>query len=477
MSIRFAAILSLFLALFLFSSCAVGPDYERPVYEMPGAWRVSLPEIESTATLSWWNDFRDEKLTKLIEQALRSNLDLLRATAMVDQYYARYDQSRSEFFPQIGSSGNYSRIKNSQSQQFPLPGAPLDRFEVGASLSWELDLWGRIRRSTEAARGDILSSEYARKGVVLTVVATVASAYFDLRALDAQLNVAKQTMDSRRKSLNLIQDRFNAGVVAELDVKQVESELLVAEASVPFIEQQIVERENLLRLLLGEMPGDIERGKEISELSHCGQIAPFLPSELLERRPDVLGAEANLAAATARVGLAFGDYFPKFSLTGAYGFSSLEFDEWLRKPASLWNITPGFSWPIFTAGRISGQVDFAEARVAEVGAQYKQTVLTALQEVNNALIGFVKTGERVTLFHRQVEVLRRYLELARVRYDEGQTSFLEVLDAERRYFESQLTLINAQAAHANKMVESYRALGGGWIDEAEKKTAYMQAPQ
>lgn len=461
------------ILLALLSACSVGPDYKRPELTLPEKWRVDVQEASSLANAAWWQEFNDPELTALIKTALQQNNDLRVAAARVERFYALYGISRSQFFPQIDAHAAYAREKFS-SQGIPqgVPGLgsteARDYYIAEGSLNWEIDLWGRIRRSTEAARADILSQEAARRGVILTIVTNVAIGYSDLRDLDQRLAIARSTLESRAHSLKLAQDRVNAGTSSELDLRQAESDFYTVQASIPPLEFQIAQTENLISVLIGENPGPIRRGKEIGQLLPSAGIPANLPASLIDQRPDVMQAEEALRGANARIGVAKAAYFPTLSLTGLFGFVSSDFSEWLRSDSRQWQYGPGLDLPVFNAGRISNQVRVAEADTAEALARYKATVQNALREVENALIGFQKTRQQIENQQKQVSALQKYLQLSQQRYDEGQSSYLEVLDAQRNLFSAQISLAQTEGAQVELFIGLFRALGGGWVDEADK---------
>lgn len=466
--VRCSALLFLFL-----SACAVGPDYQRPHMDLPEKWRVEVQEASSLADVAWWNQFGDPELSALITAALENNYDLRVAAARVERFYALYGVARSEFFPQIDGHAAYARQKFSE-QGIPqnIPGVesthPHDYYIAQGALNWELDLWGRIRRSTEAARADILSQEAARRGVILTVVTNVAIAYSDLRDLDQRLAIARSTLESRKHSLKLAEDRTNAGTSSELDLRQAESDYYSVQASIPPLEFQIAQTENLLSTLVGGNPGPIRRGKEIGRLLPVAGIPANLPASLIDQRPDIVQAEEALRAANARIGVAKAAYFPTLSLTGLFGFVSSDFSDWLRSDSRQWQYGPGVDLPIFNAGRISNQVRVAKADTEAAVANYKGTLLNALREVENSLIGFQKTKVQIDNQQKQVAALQKYLQLSQQRYDEGQSSYLEVLDAQRNLFSAQISLAQTEGAQVETFIGLFRALGGGWVTEAEK---------
>lgn len=449
--------------------CAIGPEYERPEIVTPTEWRVPVEKPEELANVRWWEAFEDPALTKLIETALTQNKDLKIATARVEEFYSRYGVSRSELFPQIEASGGYSRRRSSESLGIPnLGGALRNTNTVSLDLGWEIDLWGKIRRSNESTLAALLSEEASRRGVILSLVSTVATSYIELRSLDRQLEIALETLKSRQEAFKLAQRRFEVGATSELDLKQAESELLTAEVAIPIYEAQIARQENALSSLLGQNPGAIVRGKSIEALRLKGGIPVGIPSDILMQRPDIIQAEQNLVAANADVGVAYGEFFPSISLTGSYGRQSADFSDLFHGPSKTWGYGPSINLPIFTAGKILNSVEAAQARKTQALVGYQKAIQEAFREVDDALIGYKKSHEERDVRARQVDAFKRYLELANVNYDAGQVGYLEVLDAERRLFTSQLEFAQSEGQYVSSMVTLYRALGGGWLEEASK---------
>ncbi len=462
------AILCLFL-IFL-SACAIGPNYRKPVIEAPQAWRVQEAEVKEVANTVWWEQFQDPVLNELIRNALQQNLDLRAATARVEQYYGQYGATRSALFPEAGYEASASRQRNSEKAFTPIPkGTSPDftTYHAEFNASWELDIWGRLRRATEAARADLLAAEEARQAVILTLVASVANGYIKLRSLDKQLEISQQTAKGYEEVLNLIKLTFKYGNISEVEVSQAESQYYGAVATVPSLQKQVEQQENALSVLLGRLPGPIPRGKTIDELASPA-IPAGLPSELLARRPDIRQAEQQLISANARIGVARGQYFPTIALTGLFGSTSVELKDLFSGPSRVWNFTGTLAGPIFTAGRIKGQVRAAEAFEQEMLFTYQRTIQAGFQEVNDALVDQNRTRAQREAQTNQVDALRRYASLALTRYKNGYSSFLEVLDAETRLFNSQLSLAQTTANLFRAVVDLYKAMGGGWVMEADR---------
>ena len=464
--------ISLIMLIMLAAGCKIGPDYRRPAADVPDSWRFEEKEAQDLINTAWWEQFSDPVLNELIAIALKENKDLKIATARVEEYLGYYGETRSVLFPQLGASASAARERVTEEGRTSLPDGvnPIDRdYEGLITAAWELDIWGKLRRATEAARADLLSSEEARSGVILTLVGSVANTYIDLRRLDRELEIALRTAKTREETYQLFKMRFDGGVISELELSQVASEYEDAMAAIPQIEKDIGQVENALSVLLGGNPAPIRRGKPIDELVPPA-IPAGLPSELLERRPDIRQAEEDLIAANARIGVARGLYFPTISLTGFNGTASAEFDELFSGPASVWNYGGQMTVPIFTAGGIAGIVKASEAVQQQALARYRQAIENGFREVDDSLIDQQKSRERLAAQSRQVAALRTYSGTARLRFDEGYTSYIEVLDAERSLFNVERSYTQTQAALLQSLVNLYKAMGGGWVTEADRMT-------
>jgi multidrug efflux system outer membrane protein len=454
----------------LLTACAVGPDYKRPEIEAPGEWRIDYPKAAEVANTEWWKQFGDPALDGLIETALRENLDVQAASARVDQFLGVLSTTRSQFFPQFGYSGEASR--NRASQVGPTPLAPgtnpnYSLYQGSLNAAWQIDLFGRVRRQSEAAQAQVYASEQGRRGVILSIVTTTATSYIALRALDQQLEIARSAARNYADTKDLFQLRFKGGVVSEVELAQIESQYQLALAAIPSLEQSIAAQENLISVLLGRNPGAIPRGKPIDELVPPA-IPAGLPSELLERRPDILQAEQNLVATNASIGVAKSLYFPSISITGLFGSLSTAAGDFLTGPARTGSVGAGLAGPIFTFGAISGQVQTAEAAQQEAMFFYRQTILNAFRETSDALVGSQKKREEAEAQVKRVRALRDYARLSRLRFDNGVVSYIEVLFAENDLFSAELTAVSTQAERYSQLVNVYKAMGGGWVDEADK---------
>lgn len=458
------------LALMLLTGCTVGPDYQRPTVDMPKDWRVQAREATNLADTDWWRQFNDPVLSELIAAALRENKDLLIATARIEEYAGRLGMTRADFFPQISGTGQYSRQQVTETGDNRYTAAyktDTDTYATTLNAGWEIDLWGKIRRSTEAARAQLIASEEGRRGVILSLVSNVAGAYINLRALDRQLEISRSTAKTRGDAYKLFQERFSGGLISDLELSQNRSQYEEALASIPPLEQAIGQQENGLSVLLGRNPGAIARGKRIEQMG-LPTVVAGMPSELLVRRPDIREAEQNLIAANAQIGVAKAAYFPSISLTGAFGYASGDLSNLFQGPSKVWSYTAPISVPIFTAGKIRGSVKQAEAIQQQALLGYQQAIQNGFREVNDALVAQQQTGNQLEAQFRQVESLRQYADIARMRYDNGYTDYLTVLDADRSLFNAELSLTKTQGALHQARISLYKAMGGGWVKEVGK---------
>ena len=456
-------------AFVLLSGCAVGPDYEQPKIETPPAWRIEYEQAAELANAKWWEAFGDPVLNRLVEDALRENRDLLQAAARVDQFLGALRTTRSQFYPQFDYGGEASRNRASVNGPAALP-AGVDRnyslYEAALGAQWQIDLFGRVRRQAEQVQAQVYASEQGRRAVVLSVVASVTTAYVALRGLDRQLDIARATERNYAGSLQVFELRHRGGTVSELERSQVESQYRQAQAAVPSLERQVALQENLLAVLLGRNPGDIPRGKSVEELLDPA-VPPGLPSSLLERRPDVLQAEQNLRAANAQIGVAKSLYFPTLSLTGLLGLSSTSLSDFAKSTSGTGFLAATVAGPLFTFGGISGQVDSAEAGQRVALAFYQQTVLNAFRDTNDALIGVQKRRQEYAALAGRANALRTYARLSRARFEGGAASYLEVLYAENELFAAELSAVATLAERHAELINLYKALGGGWLDAAD----------
>ncbi|MFO7496111.1 MAG: efflux transporter outer membrane subunit, partial [Desulfobacterales bacterium] len=456
--------------LIMVTGCAmVGPDYKRPAIDTPASWRFEEQEARDLANTAWWEQFNDPVLNDLVRTALAQNRDLLIATARVEEFFGRYFSTRGGQFPFAEAGGSAFRERMTEKGPTPLPSGvdtTFNYYEAFLGGSWEIDFWGKYRRASEAARAELFGTEEARRTVVLTLVSAVAGTYVDLLALDKQLEITRRTVETRSETRDLFQLRLDNGIIPEIDVSMAEAEYQDALGRIPEIELAIARAENALSVLLGNNPGPIPRGLTIDELLLPG-IPSGLPSDLMERRPDIRAAEQALIAANAQIGVAKSLYFPTISLTGAFGTVSTDLSDLFTGPSKAWNFGVPLTVPIFTAGRIGGEVKGAEAFQQQVLFSYLQAVQNAFREVDDALVERAKSDQRLQSLNRQVAALENYARLARMRYDEGVTSFLEVLDSERSLFNVELSKTAGQNTLFRSLITIYKAMGGGWVEAAE----------
>jgi outer membrane protein, multidrug efflux system len=463
-----------FALLFIFnvSGCMLGPNYQRPDVDIPETWSFAEKEVKDIANTQWWDQFQDPVLIELLNTALQENKDVKIAASVIEEFVGRYGVIRSPLFPQIGAGALAGRERSTEEGPAPLSPAvenPADNYQAFLSTSWEIDLWGKLRRATEAARADLLSTEEAQRTIILSLVTSVAGAYINLRDLDKQLEIAKQTAKTREDSYKLFKLRFEGGVISELELNQVKSEYEAALAAIPQIEKTITQQENALNALLGRNPVSIRRGKTIDDLA-LPAVPAGIPSDLLSNRPDIRQAEQNLIVANARIGVARAQYFPSISLTGLFGGASTDLSDLFSGPAKTWNWAAPVAAPIFTGGAISGQVKAAEAIQQQAIIRYQQVIQNAFREVEDSLVDQRKTKEQLQTLKLQVGSLGNYARIARLRYDNGYTSYIEVLDAERSLFNAELTYTQTQGLLFQALINVYKSMGGGWVKEAEQLT-------
>lgn len=460
------------------AGCMVGPDYRRPEVVVPSAWRVTTEEAAQITDIDWWDHFGDPVLSRLVHSALENNKDLAIASASVDQAFAQYGITRSALLPQVDGGASAQRQGISQSTlPVPVPAGhqAFNDYRLNVSASYELDIWGKLRRATEAARANLLASEEGRRTVVLTVVASVASGYVQLRALDRQLDIAKSTSGTLGEAAILQQTRFEGGATPESDFRQAQSQYEVAAAQVPELERQIVRQENLLSVLLGANPGPIARGSSIGDLKFP-EVPATLPSSLLERRPDIRQAEQNLIASNADIGVAKAAYFPQIELSALLGLESARVSDLFKAQSKAWASGSSVTQPIFNAGRIRSQVEQAEAVQREALYTYQKSIISAFEDFEDALVDRAKLEQAVEEQTRNVAALQRFRDLAVLRYQEGAAIYLEVATAEQSLFSAQLQLVATQSQLFQAYVNLYRAMAGGWVDAAAQVSVRPASP-
>jgi outer membrane protein, multidrug efflux system len=455
------------------AACTVGPDYTRPALDMPSSWRLGKAEASELTNTAWWEGFHDPALTRLVADTVAGSLDLKAAVARVDQARAQYGLARSAQFPQVNADASVQRQRYSlntfQGAFFPPGKEVINNYDLDLSASFEIDLWGRLRRATEAARAQLLASEQSRRTVVLTLVSNVADAYIELLALDDELAVAQRTLESRREVLRLQKARFQGGVAPESDYRQAESQFQIAAAEVPALQRQIAQQENLINVLAGRKPGAVERGRTLDDLTFP-PVPAGLPSDLLEHRPDVQQAEQALIAANADIGVARAAWLPRISLTGFLGMQSEQLVQLTRSSSYAWTEGAALTQSVFNAGALHSQIELAKARQRELTAAYQSAVISALRDVNDALIARSTLEEQRAEQQKNVEALTRLLKLAQRRYQEGAAIFLEVATAEQSLFDAQISLDSLRAQLFQSYADLYRAFGGGWVETAAALT-------
>jgi multidrug efflux system outer membrane protein len=462
-----AATLALFGA-----GCALGPNYKRPEIPSPPTWReISVAEAQSLANTAWWDLFDDPQLQELVRIALVENKDLKIAVERIEEARARYGFTKADIWPRLDASATAGRLRFNSGSLVHTPegdagvasqGTETAVYSVSADVSWEIDFFGRIRRASEAQQALFLGTQEARRSAVLTLVADVARAYFELRDADLRLEIAQRTIQSRREYVQFARDRFEGGITPELDFRQAEAELKRVEAIVFDLERLIAAKENELSVLLGRNPGPVLRGRTVTEQKLPGAVPAGLPSELLDRRPDIREAEQTLAAATANIGEAKAMLFPRIALTGSYGTASTDFDTLFEGPSKSWNIIGNLLQPIFAAGKNRRRVEITESRQRQVLYAYERTILQAFRETEDALMAYRKTGEQRKAQTDRVAAERKVLELCELRYRGGVSAYLEVLDAQRSLFSAELDEAETIGSNLTSLVRLYKALGGGW---------------
>jgi multidrug efflux system outer membrane protein len=461
-----ALLLGLLPIVLLSAGCAVGPNYRRPIVDVPGTYRGGMPHDaappapESLGDQKWWEVFQDKQLQDLIHTALQQNYDVRIAATRILEAQAQLGITRADQLPTVSAGAQAVNQRNPRGKVFPAYETSAN--QVNLALAWELDFWGKYRRATESARANLLANQWAREAVVSTLVSDVATAYFELRALDLQLEISRRTLTSRQDSLQLTQTLANGGATSMLDVRQAEQLVDTAAETVPDLERRIEQQENFLSTLLGNNPGPIARGMKLTEQPHAPDVPAGLPSSLLERRPDILEAEAELIAANAQIGVAKAEYFPQINLTAAAGYQSSALTSLFTGPAGLWSFGGSLIQPIFEGGRIRSGVKFSEARQQEMLLAYQQTIQQAFRGVSDALVEYHKDREFREYQEQLAFSAQDAAQLSEMRYRGGAASYLEVLTNETNYFDAELGLAQAQSNELVALVRIYRNLGGGW---------------
>jgi outer membrane protein, multidrug efflux system len=459
------SLISATLITILMAGCAVGPNYHRPAVSTPGVYRdlgdnpQAQAQSASFADLPWWQVFQDPQLQELIRTALKENYDLQLATERIGAARAQVAITRSSLFPQVQGNANFGGGKD------PASGAKYNILALTADAAFQLDLFGRLRRATEASRAQLLATEDARQTVTLTLVSDVASDYFQLLDLDLQLRITQETVNTQEDSVKLTRLRLDHGVATKLDVLQAQQVLDTANAAIPDLERQIGQMENAISILLGHYPEGVRRGLPLVEQPLPPEVPPGMPSTLLERRPDIRQAEQDLIAANAEIGVARASFFPQISLTGggggAFGRSSL-FSGLMSSQNGIWSYGAQVSQPIFTGGALRGNLKLAESQHRQELIAYKQAIQLAFRDVSDALIGYQKLHQVRVAQEITVKDLQDSVHTSLVRYRGGITTYLEVLDGQRSLFNAEIVLAQARGGEYQSLVQLYKALGGGW---------------
>jgi multidrug efflux system outer membrane protein len=462
---KLLGVFALLFLVFALARCTVGPKYRQPDIPMPKNWRVPAETSGSLANVRWWDVFKDTTLQSLIRTALAENTDLRTAAVNVMEAQAQVGITRAQQLPQIQASGNIQRQKVSAQGRFPFPPGLSSQFNdllFSGGASYIVDFWGQYRSATEESRQLLLATEEGRRYVTMTVVSSVAQAYFLLRTLDQELEITRQTVVSFQNSLQLTQDLYRYGVASELSVRQAETLLKAAQANIPALERQIAQQENALSILLGHNPEAIPRGAALTQQALPPAVPAGLPSELLVRRPDIRQASDQLAATYAAIGVAKAQFFPQFQLTGSGGTESTKLLQLGSIPSLVFNLAGGLTAPIFEGGRLRNNLKLTKTQQQAAVINYQSVVQQAFREVDDALVAYQKNQEQASAEESLVAAASSALDLANIRYSGGVASYLDVLDSERQLYSAQLSLAQTRGAILTSLVQLYQALGGGW---------------
>jgi len=459
------ALLGILAVLVLEAGCMMGPKYKRPTVDVPQEYRAPAPEQAAQASSlgneQWWQLYQDPVLMQLIHTAIAQNYDVRIAAARVLEAQAQVGITHANQLPSANVGADVFSEQNAKVTNL-FPAYQVNGGELNLSVIWNLDFWGKYRRQTEAARAQLLATQWGQRAVISSLVANVATAYFQLRALDSELEISQRTLASRQESLKLTQFLESHGSNSGLDVSQAEQLVYTASETIPDLERQIQQQENVLSVLLGENPQSIPRGRALTEQPVPQNVPAGLPSELLERRPDIRQAEENVVAANAQIGVAKAAFFPSLSLTGLGGLESNALHQFISQPSETWSGAFSVSQPVFQGGALRSQLRFARANWQETVFSYQQTIQNALEQVSNSVVASQKDRE----FREQQELLTQAAQqtdqLSEVLYKNGGASYLQVLTSETNYFSAELNLVQAQLNERLALVQLYQALGGGW---------------
>lgn len=471
---RYLKIFALALLMTGIAGCAVGPNFQKPVVKSPSEFRFDYIGEDTTSILEWWQLFNDPVLDTLVRLALEQNKDVRIAASRIEEARAVVGYNWADNWPKIGYEGNIQGGNLNTVLSSPNNNVTSNYYAAPA-LSWEIDIWGKYRRATESAQADLYAAQYFHRGIIVSLISNVASYYFQMLDFDNRLAVSRSTLLTRQEYLKIIQERFNKGIVAEIDLNQAQIQEAIAAAAVPQYTRAVAQVENALSILIGQNPGPIVRGARLESQNIPPDIPPGLPSTLLQRRPDVLEAEQYVAAANAQIGVAQAMRFPQFSLTALLGVASPELT--FAAANLAWSVSGSLLGPIFNFGKNLRRVEIARAQTEQAYLNYDQTVLQAFRETEDALVSITTyRDELVAVIRQRIAAENAYM-LSKARYDEGLTSYLEVLDSERTLFEASLNESATYQARLNSYVYLYKALGGGWISKEEKTAAEQAAAE
>jgi multidrug efflux system outer membrane protein len=475
--IKIKSISGVLLGLLLFSGCVVGPNYQRPAAPAPAQWNEPLSGGETNSpafVAAWWKNFNDPELDSLIDRAVQSNLDLKIAVARLGESRAQYRIAAADLWPTLDTSGSYQRQRQSQHQPiisaFNLPSDVFENniYQAGFDASWEIDVFGGARRATESARAEVAAAEFSRRDALVTLLGEVARNYVEARGYQRRLAIARQNIAAQEQARAITQRRFTNGLSSNLDVQQASTLVETTRADIPTLETLLQASIHRLSVLLGQPPGALQ--DELSAVAPIPAAPPEvpvgLPSDLLLRRPDVERAERLLASATAQIGVARADLFPKFSLTGSAGLQSVSVSDWFTAGSRFWSVGPTVQWNIFDAGRIRANIKVQNARQKAALANYEKTVLTSFEDVENALTAYAKEQVRRKSLEAAVGTSQQSLRLANQLYANGLENFINVLDSERSLYQAQDELVQSDRAVSADLISLYKALGGGWETES-----------
>lgn len=452
--------LSIFFLTLMFltaSACSQMPQYTKPTIDTPQDWRFKDLSKEDAKEYLWWKAFNDDYLNELIDVGLKHNIDLLIASARVEEYLGKYGASRGSLFPQITTDAIGGRGRSA------VLGQPLisNNFELNLNVSWEIDFWGKIRSAEESARAQIISAEEGRKATKITIISSILDSYVNLLNLDEQLRIARETVQTRKDYYEIFKLRYQAGIISDLELNQAKSEYESALASISDTEKQIGQQENALSILIGKNPHAIKRNNTLKNLG-VPKIPSAMPSELLLRRPDIRQAENDLISANAQIGVARAAFFPSISLTGAFGWASQDLSSLFTDTTRTWKWAGNVNLPVFKGGILSANLQTSEALRKQALLRYQQVIQRSFKEVEDGLIEHKKISEKSDILSRQIQSLKNYADVARLRYENGYTSYLEVLDAERNLFSAEISYANTKASSIKSVINLYKVLGGEW---------------